>query len=277
MLAIIGEKWYNKQYMKIGLSTSTFFNTVQAENMFDILRKMRVDTAELCLNTFSDYEKAYIDKLAQFRMGVEVAAVSPLSTQFEPQLFSPNMRVRADAELIFRKVCYCCFAFGAKFYTFRGPINLTDMKDFDYVRLSQRINQLCDIAATYGVNLSLKNMRWSYAASPNFFKKLLDRCPRLFTTFSLYQAETAGFDLREFFDVCQPQRISLIDVQDFVKTEWCLPGKGKYRFDRLFADLDKRKITAPVLLAAGSDSYTDFLQVRDAFEYLVSQYRSVVE
>ncbi|WP_438847782.1 sugar phosphate isomerase/epimerase family protein [Anaerocaecibacter muris] len=261
--------------MKIGISTSTFFNTVAAENMFDLMRKMRIDTTEFCLNTFSDYEKDYVDKLAALRGGVGVAAVSPLATQFEPQLFSPNVRVRADAELIFRKVCYACFAFGAKFYTFRGPINLNDVKEFDYGKLAQRFAQLADIAATYGVNLSLKNMRWSYASTPEFFKKLFDKCSRIFATFGVFHAEKAGYDIREFLDVCPPERISLIEVQDFVKNEWCLPGKGKYRFDRLFSDLDRRQITAPVLFAAQSDSYTDFVQVRDAFEFLVGEYKSV--
>lgn len=263
--------------MKIGISTSTFFNTVAAENMFELMRRMRIDTAEVCLNTFSDYEKAYIDKIAPLRGGMDIVAVSPLATQFEPQLFSPNMRVRADAELIFRKVCYACFAFGAKFYTFRGPINLTDEKDFDYKRLAQRFAQLSDIAATYGVNLSLKNMRWSYAATPEFFKKIMELCPRLYATFGVFHAEKAGYDIREFLDVCPQNRISLIEVQDFVKTEWCLPGKGKYKFDRLFADLDRRKITSPVLFAAQSDSYTDFVQVRDAYEYLLGVYREVTQ
>lgn len=261
--------------MKIGLSTSTFFNTVKAENMFEIMRNMRVDTTEICLNTFSDYEKDYVDGLAKLRQGVNVVSVSPLSTQFEPQLFSPNMRVRADAELIFRKVCYACFAFGAKFYTFRGPINLTGEKDFDYLRLSQRFAQLSDIAATYGVNISLKNMRWSYAATPDFVKKITERCPRLFVTASLYHAESAGYDIREFLDACPAQRINQIEIQDVVKNEWCLPGRGKYRFDKLFADLDRRKITASVLLAASPGSYTDFVQVRDSFEYLLAQYNSV--
>lgn len=263
--------------MKIGISTSTFFNVIAAENMFDIMRKMRVDTAELCLNTFSDYEKAYVDRLAQFRMGVDVTAVSPLATQFEPQLFSPNIRVRTDAELIFRKVCYACFVFGAKYYTFRGPINLTYTKNFDYMRLAQRLIQLSDIASTYGVSLSLKNMRWSYAASPDFFKVILEKCPRLYATFSVFHAETAGYDIREFLDTCDARRVSLVEVQDFVKNEWVLPGRGKFRFDRLFNDLERRKITAPVMIAARSDSYTDFVQVRDSFEYLLSTYRSVTQ
>ncbi len=35
--------------------------------MFDLMRKMRIDTTEFCLNTFSDYEKDYVDKLAAVR------------------------------------------------------------------------------------------------------------------------------------------------------------------------------------------------------------------
>ena len=260
--------------MKIGISTSTFFNTVASEGTFDLLRNMRVETSEVCLNTFSEYEKAFVDKLASLRNGVDVTAVSPLSTQFEPQLFSPNIRVRADAELLFRKVCYACFAFGARFYTFRGQPNLTGKKEFDYTRIAQRYAQLADIAAGYGVSLSLKNMSWSYAATPTYFRQLLDVCPRLFATFDLHHAETAGYDIREFLDAVPPQRVSLIEVADFVKDNWCLPGRGKYKFDKLFYDLDKRKITAPVLLAARSDCYTDFIQVRDAFEYLQAAYKS---
>ncbi|MCH5165525.1 MAG: sugar phosphate isomerase/epimerase [Clostridiales bacterium] len=263
--------------MKIGISTSTFFNTVSAENMFELMRKMRIDTTEMCLYTFSDYEKDYIDSLAQLRGNIDVVAVAPLATQFEPQLFSPNVRVRNDAELLFRKVCYACFAFGAKYYTFCGPINLTGVKQFDYRRLAQRFMQLSEIAASYGVKLSLKNLRWSFASTPEFFKNILEACPGLFATLSVYHAESAGYDIREFLDVCPPERVSLIKVQDFVKNEWCLPGKGKFRFDRLFAELDHRQITAPVVFSAQSDSYTDFVQVREGFEYLVSEYRATKE
>ncbi len=258
--------------MKIGISTSTFFNTIATENMFELIRNMRVDTTEICLNTFCEYEKPYIDQLAAVRGMMDVVAVSPHATQFEPQLFSPSLRVRADAENIFKKVCYACFALGAKFYTFRGPINLNGARDFDYTHLAQRFNQLSDIAAAYGVSLSLKNMRWSYAATPEFFKKLLELCPRLFVTVDLYNAEAVGYDIREFLDVCAPQRITLVEVADVIKGDWCLPGKGKYNFERMFAELDRRKITAPVLISARSDCYSDFLQVRDSFEYLCAVY-----
>ena len=259
--------------MKIGISTSTFFNTVASEGVFDLLRNMRADTSEVCLNTFSEYEKTFVDKLAQYRGAVDVSAVSPLSTQFEPQLFSRNILVRADAELLFKKVCYACFALGAKYYTFRGQANLSGKKDFDYTRTAQRYAQLADIAAGYGVSLSLKNMSWSHAATPAYFKQLFEVCPRLFATFDLYHAESAGYDIREFLDVVPPQRVSLIEVADCLKDKWCLPGRGKYRFDKLFYDLERRKIIAPVLLAVRSDSYTDFIQVRDAFEYLVATYK----
>ncbi len=254
--------------MKIGISTSTFFNNLPTEKMFDLLRTMRVDTTEVCLNTFSEYDKSYVDHVASFRGGMNVTSVAPLSTQFEPQLFSPNMRVRADAEALFKKVCYACFAFGAKYYTFCGPINLGGQKDFEYTHLAQRFSQLADIAASYGVTLSLKNMRWSYAATPEFFKRMLALCPRLCATLDLYNAESAGYELNEFFDACPPPRINLIEVADTVKGEWCLPGRGKYNFERLFADIDRRKIFAPVLIAARNDCYSDYLQVRESYERL---------
>ncbi len=258
--------------MKIGISTSTFFNTIAPENMFELLRNMRVDTTEFCLQTFSEYEKPYVDKLAALRGGVNVTAVSPLSTQFEPQLFSPSMRVRTDAEMIFKKVCYACFALGAKYYTFRGPIDLDNARDYDYTHLAQRYNQLSDIAAAYGVSLSLKNTRWSFAHTPEFFKRILDLCPRLFVTLDLYNSELAGYDLREFMDVCPPQRVSLVEVSDMTKTSWELPGKGKYNFERFFNELDRRRIIAPVLIATRSDCYSDFVQVRDSFDFLNGLY-----
>lgn len=240
--------------------------------MFDLMRKMRVDMTEVCLNTFSEYEKTYVDAVAMLRGNITVAAVSPLGMQFEPQLFSPNIRVRSDAELLFKKVCYSCFAFGSKFYTFRGPVNFNGPRNIDFIHLAQRFNQLADIAAAYGISLSLKNMRWSFANDPTFFKKIMEMCPKLFATFDMFNAETVGYDIREFLDVCPPQRISLLEVADVVKGEWCLPGRGKYNFERLFADLEKRKIVAPILISSRSDSYSDFVQVRDSFEYLSGVY-----
>lgn len=258
--------------MKIGISTVTFFNTIAPESMFELLRNMRVDTTEVCLNTFSEYEKAYIDKLASMRKNMNVIAVSPLATQFEPQLFSPNPRVRADAETIFKKVCYACFAMGAKYYTFRGPVNLNGARDFEYTHLAQRINQLADTAATYGVSLSLKNMRWSFASTPEFFRKILSLCPKLYVTLDLFNAECVGYDLREFMDVVPPAKVSLIEVADVIKGDWRLPGNGKFNFERFLADLDRRKISAPVLISVRSDCYSDFVQVRSSFEFLSGLY-----
>ncbi|MDE7463449.1 MAG: sugar phosphate isomerase/epimerase [Clostridiales bacterium] len=262
--------------MKIGISTSTFFNTVAPEGVFDLLTNMRVDTTEVCLYTFSEYEKPYVDRLASFRGNINVVSVSPLSTQFEPQLFSPNVRVRADAELIFKKVCYACFAFGAKYYTFRGPINLGGEKNIDPARYAQRFSQLADIAAAYGVSLTLKNVRWSYFPTPDLLKKLLSYCPKLCLSPDIFNAESSGYDIREYLDVCAPNRISHLTVTDVIKGDWGLPGSGKFNYDKLFNDLDRRKISAPILIAARSDSFSDFLQVRDSYEWLYGIYAKTV-
>ncbi|MCH5163273.1 MAG: sugar phosphate isomerase/epimerase [Clostridiales bacterium] len=259
--------------MKIGISTSTFFNTVAPEGVFDVLANMRADTTEVCLYTFSDYEKQYVENLASLKRNINVVAVSPMSTQFEPQLFSQNVRVRADAEAIFKKVCYACFAFGAKYYTFRGPINLGGEKNIDPSRYAQRLSQLADIAANYGVSLAVKNVHWSYFPTPDVIKKVLGLCPKLYFALDVYNAEAAGYDFREYLDVCAPNRISHITVTDVVKGVWGLPGNGKFNYDKMFSDLDRRKVTSPILVAVRSDKYSDFLQVRDSYEWLLELYK----
>ena len=89
--------------MRVGISTASLFNRVPTESAFDVLRQMRVDTTEVFLNTFSEYEKPFADALVARKGTINVHSVHALSTQFEPQLFTTNARVQAHAENIFKK------------------------------------------------------------------------------------------------------------------------------------------------------------------------------
>ena len=107
--------------MKTGISTASLFTKVPTENCFSVLSGMGVNTTEVFLSTYSEYEKGFVDALGQ-RLGdtLKVHSVHALSSQFEGELFSPSNRVRDDAELLFRKICYAGNVLGAKYYTFHG-------------------------------------------------------------------------------------------------------------------------------------------------------------
>ena len=255
--------------MKLGISTASFFNRVQTESTFDILRQMRVDTTEVFLNTFTEYEKPFVDALVQRRGNINVHSVHCLTTQFEPQLFSAGARVRADAENLFRKVCYAGYMLGAKFYTFHGPTRLKKRQyDFDYPKLGNRVNQLIDIAQSYGINLSYENVHWTYASDPEYFTKLLRECPRLYVTLDVKQATQAGHDPIKFLDAMEG-RISTIHICDVDKAgNTSLPGDGKINFEKFFREVEKRGVNAHALIEAYSRDYRDLNELKNSYDYI---------
>lgn len=256
--------------MKLGISTASFFNRIQTESTFDILRQMRVDTTEVFLNTFSEYEKPFVDALIPRRGTIDVHSIHCLGTQFEPQLFSANARVRADAESIFRKVCFAGFMLGAKFYTFHGPIRLKKQEyTFDYFKLGGRVNQLIDIAQSYGINLSYENVYWAYGSQPEYFKQILKQCPRLYTTLDVKQAMQAGCDPVKFLDA-MGNRISTMHLCDIDKAgNTALPGRGKINFERFFREVEKRNINVHALIEVYSRDYQDLRELKESYDYIM--------
>ncbi len=255
--------------MRLGISTASFFNRVQTESTFDILRRMRVDTTEVFLNTFSEYEKPFIDALIPRRGNIRVHSVHALGTQFEPQLFNANVRVRGDAELLFRKMCYAGFCLGAKFYTFHGPTRLKKRDNvFDYAKLGNRMNQLIEIAQSYGMMISYENVYWAYGSFPDFFRKLLAQCPRLYATLDVKQAVLSGYDPLKYFDA-MGDRVSTVHLCDVDKSgETALPGQGKINFEKILREVDRRAANAAVLIEAYSQDYDDVNQLLDSYRYI---------
>lgn len=254
--------------MRVGISTSSFFNRIATESTFDTLRNMRVDTTEVFLNTFSEYEKPFIDALVARRGNINVHSVHALSTQFEPELFSQNLRVKADAENIFRKVCYAGAVLGAKFYTFHGPARLKKMEYiFDYAKLGERVNQLIDIAQSYGIKLSYENVHWTYCNTPEYFKKLIKYCPNLYATLDIKQAEQGGVDPYKFLDVMEG-RLSTIHLCDVTKTGTALPGKGKFNWEKFFRELDKRSINVHLMIEAYAKDYKELIEVKESYDFI---------
>ena len=254
--------------MRVGISTASFFNRVATENCFTVLEQMNVDTAQVLLNTFSEYETPFVDALVARKGNINVHSVQALAAQFEPQLFNTNARVRADAESIFRKVCYAGAMLGAKFYTFHGPLRLKRRNYvFDFSKYGDRVNKLCEIAESYGLRLSYENVHWSYFNYPDFFRGLKKECPTLCGTLSVAQAAKSGFDVYKYLDVME-DRISTVHLCDWNKDDTLLPGRGKFNFEKLFKELDRRNLNVHMFIEVYSKDYKDINEVKDSYDYV---------
>ena len=208
---------------------------------YDVLKNMGVDTTEVFLNTFSEYEKPFVEELVRRKEQMKVHSVHAHGTCFEPELFSSYSRIRDDAESIFKKVCISAFMLGAKYVTFHGPfakrgraVNV-NMSDF-----TKRLNELCDVAESCGVSIAYENVNWAYCDTPEFFKAIKEQCPRLKGTLDVKQAIYSGVDVYKFLDVME-DRLVTVHVSDFdyVNERHWLPGEGKIDWVSMIDALDE--------------------------------------
>lgn len=255
--------------MKIGISTASFFNKCPTEGSFDVLRQLKCDLTEVFLNTYYEYEKPFVDAFASKKGMINVHSVHALPTQFEPELFSQNVRVRNDAELLFKKVCYAGHALGAKFYTFHGPLRLKNqVYNIDYERFGARLNQLIEIAQNYGLKLSYENVHYSYFNDPAFFKNIFKFCPKLYGTLDIKHAIIIDQNIFDFVKV-MGDRISHIHVCDLLKNnDTALPGKGKINFEKLFKIFVQAGLVCPILMEVYSSDYSDLKEIKDSYQFL---------
>jgi len=262
--------------MKFGISTASFFNRINTESTFDIVRKMHIDTVELSLTTFSEYERRFIDALIARKGNLSVLSIRPEGTQFEPELFSTNARIRADAEVFFKKVCSAGQMLNARYYVFLGPVRLKKLNyDFDFLRLSDRINQLNEIARSFGLTLVYQNAFFAYGSSPEYFKELNKQCSFISYALNFRHALTAGLDPIKFLDAFG-EKLAIVQLNDLKKDlNSILPGEGRYNFEKFFIELKKRNSTADIFLDAISRDYKDLTQLKTSYDFLLSLWHRV--
>lgn len=253
--------------MKLGVSTACFFGVEHVEATFDILRSMNVNTTEVFLNTFSEYEKPFIDALVERKGDIKVHSIHAHGTCFEPELFSSYERIRVDAEQIFRKVCYAGFVLGAKYITFHGPfVKARRAVDIDYAKFGERVNQLCDVAENYGLTLAYENVNWAYFNNPDFFRNLKQYCPKLKATLDVKQAYYSDIDVYKFLDVIGDRLVTVHICDMDAKMKPVLPGKGRFNFDKFFREINAVNPDVTVLCEVYNDCYESYDELRENYE-----------
>lgn len=256
--------------MKTGISTASLFTKVPTESCFTPLRDMGVDVIEVFLSTYSEYEKGFVDALGQRLEGtVKVHSVHALSSQFEGELFSPSNRVRDDAEQLFRKICYAGNVLGAKYYTFHGPLNLKKSSPVtDVAAYAERFSYLAGVAKTYGMIIAVENVHYCKFASPELMRDLMRACPSLCATIDVKHSLFSGYDPIKYIDAVE-DRLVTVHVTDVTKEETtALPGKGRYDFEKLFKELDKRKLEPAVIIEAYARDFTYLEELKASYDYL---------
>lgn len=266
MLANERPLWY-KENMKIGISTASYFNTAATEESVKRIAALGCDTCEVFLTSSCEYD-SLIDVIDTSRGEFPVHSVHALSSQFEPQLFSTNERVRTDAEKVFSKVVAAAAKLGAKYYTFHGVMALKYSTARNVASLADGFKDICSEAKRSGVSIALENVHYTLTASPHEIGTALDACPDLCATLDVKHAALAGYDAIDYLNIMKDRLVTLHVCDITADNRACLPFNGTYPFEKLFEAIDKLDIEVAALIEVYKGCYKEESELKQAVERL---------
>ncbi len=264
--------------MKLGMSTSCFYCDREVEDTLELYNDMGVGLAEVFLNCESEYEDGFVRMLNEKKGSIKIHSVHPHGTSFEPELFSNHDRTRVDAEKVFSKVCHAGYVLGAKYITFHGPfVKAGRETDIDFAEFGARMNQICELAATFGMQVAYENVSWAYGNKPEFFSELLNYCPDLRATLDTKQAIFSGYDPLRFADA-MGDRLVTIHLCDMDRADHpMLPFEGKINFERFFRDLKRRNLKSDpnVIIEVYRGNFKEENQLKNCFDKLTNMMQAL--
>lgn len=260
--------------MEIGISTASYFNKLQIEDAVLDIGAHSTGVCELFLNTYSEYETAFVEELAGRveKSGLRVFSVHPMSMQFEPQLFSIHSRQRADAWKLYEKVLRAGKRLGASHYVMHGFANMSGaVKNVGMERIAPIFLDLAQLAGSYGLQLTLENVSWCVFNHPDFGRRLLDRIgtDSLKFTLDVKQAIRAGHSPLAYIDAVGDLFVNLhlCDATLLPDGGYSLkmPGQGNVDFAAIRDALAAHGYSGPAFIEVYSDMYQQIPQLYDSW------------
>lgn len=258
--------------MKVGISTASLFNRLPNEEAVQRLNEWNIPCAEVFLTSYREYSKEF-GKLIQKNKGtMEAHSVHVLNAQIEPQLFSDNARVKEDSFFWLDKAMEAGACFGAKYYTFHGIARYKKATrpgfndDIErYAKGLAEIDAFCK--DRHGIALALENVEWALANRPQFFSRVHEYLPNLYTVLDTKQVRISGYEMADYLESMQNiAHVHLSDVDENGRI--CLPGKGTFPFQDLFFRLRDKGFDGPVLIEVYKDNYEDLAQLKKSCLFL---------
>lgn len=255
--------------MKIGISTASLFVRFPTEDALKFLSDNGVETAEVFLESYCEYDKEFGKLLRSKKGDLDVHSIHTLTTQFEPQLYSINNRARADSFKLLEKTMECAKELGAKYYTFHGVARLKKTPFvIDYDRVGKITGEIIDVAKKYGVSLAYENVHWCYYNYVGFFNEIRKRTKGLKATLDIKQARLSGIDYKDLINEMAGD-IATVHLSDVLESgKMVLPGKGITDFRELFSRLNDKGFNGAMLLEVYQNDFDKNEELWESLDYL---------
>ncbi|MBE5781263.1 MAG: sugar phosphate isomerase/epimerase [Clostridiales bacterium] len=255
--------------MKFAVSTASLFGRDYTEDALLRIADMGYRRAEVFLEGNMEYDLGFIEtlKAIQDEKGMEITSVHPLTTQYEPQLFSSHIRAYTPAERDYRLVLEGAKRLSAPYYVMHGPMKLKRGAKANFAALGPQLQRLGDIAKEYGVMLTIENVHWCMVSDLACLKGIDPYVDgkTVGYTFDYKQAVQAGEDPVEYLKIMgdKLKHVHICGaVLDGDEVRTCMPHGDKAQMQRLFKQLKAMDYTGTVVLEVYSRNYRDYDELK---------------
>lgn len=255
--------------MKTGISTSSLFGRFQTEYATEELKNAGVKTAEVFLESYCEYNKKFGKKIKKSKGGMDIHSVHTLTTQFEPQLYSTNVRAKEDSFILLERTMQAAEAMGAKYYTFHGGARFKKTPIIlDFNKIGAETAAIEEACKKHGVLLAYENVHWGYYNYIGFFSELKKRVPELKGTFDIKQARQSGIPYKEFISE-MGESIVTAHISDVDQNgKMCLPGRGITDFNEVFGRLNDAGFDGAILIEAYPSDYKELSELYRSLDFI---------
>ena len=205
--------------MQCGISTSCFYPQETAEAL-SALRGAGVETVEIFLNTFSELELSYTERLRSVLQdaGMRAAALHPFTSGMETFFFASEYGGRLEDGLrIYRRYFEVCRVLGIPRVVFHGDYRQTP---FLFQRHCENYLLLRRTAREYGVDFCQENVVRCKCGLPEYVRQMREYTgDDVSFVLDVKQQRRAGVQLEEMLDAIIHSKTT---VQRRVRAAWHL-------------------------------------------------------
>ena len=234
--------------MQCGISTSCFYPQETAEAL-SALRGAGVETVEIFLNTFSELELSYTERLRSVLQaaGMRAAALHPFTSGMETFFFASDYGGRLEDGLrIYRRYFEVCRALGIPRVVFHGDYRQTP---FPFQRHCENYLLLRRTAREYGVDFCQENVVRCKCGLPEYVRQMREYTgDDVSFVLDVKQQRRAGVRLEEMLDAMRG-KIVHVHLSDHTQQNDCTaPGTGGLALEPFFRELRRGGFAGDIII-----------------------------
>lgn len=224
---------------RLGMSSACFYPDETLEAVKHCI-DLGFENIEIFINTFSELEKPYLDKISRccLESGTRVVAIHPFTSGFEYLFFFSAYKKRAkEAAELYRKYFHAAAYLGADYSILHGDALKAPFFGLD--NYCEVLEMLSQTAKEEGVMLIHENVSTARAGNPEFMKALREKIGKgkLKYAFDIKQAARGGYSP---FDMLEAMGDDIVHVHinDWLDGECKLAYAGGLDLDGIISRLE---------------------------------------